>query len=326
MTPEALLYNPPMARLAPAERKGGEMGQKPPMDADAIRRMLNRYRVTSGIGLDLDRFAPDDLPDGVPDKHEARKAMAQGIDRMAALQELLYANATWSLLIIVQAMDAGGKDSTIKHVMSGINPQGVRVTSFKAPGPHELAHGFLWRVEQAVPRRGMIGIFNRSHYEDVLVTRVHPEMLAGTGLPASLIGGETFWDDRIGDIAGFEAYLARQGTKVVKFFLNVSRDEQKARLLSRLDEPDKTWKFDAGDLAERALWPKYRAAYQAAIAGTATETAPWYVVPADRKWYMRFVVAEAIIASLESLGQQAPVVSPEDLSKLATARKTLKAE
>ena len=302
------------------------MGHKQPMDADAIRRMLNRYRVTSGIGLDLERFASDDLPDGVPDKHEAREVMAQGIARMAELQELLYANATWSLLVVFQAMDAGGKDSTIKHVMSGINPQGVRVTSFKAPEPHELARGFLWRVSRAVPLRGMIGIFNRSHYEDVLITRVHPDMLTGTGLPPDLIGGDTFWDDRIGDIAAFEAYLARQGTKVVKFFLNVSRDEQKERFLSRLDEPEKTWKFNAGDLAERKLWPKYRAAYQSAIAGTATEAAPWFIVPADRKWYMRLVVAEAIIATLEGLGQTSPTVSPEDVARLADVRKMLKAD
>ena len=302
------------------------MGHKPSFDADAVRRLLNRYRVTSGIGLDLDRFASDDLPDGVPDKREAKEVTKQGIARMAELQELLYANATWSLLVVFQAMDAGGKDSTIKHVMSGINPQGVRVTSFKAPGAHELAHGFLWRVGRAVPARGMIGIFNRSHYEDVLISRVHPEMLAATGLPAPLIGGETFWDDRIGDIAAFEAYLARQGTKVVKFFLNLSRDEQKARFLSRLDEPEKTWKFSAGDLTERELWPRYRAAYQAAIAATATEAAPWYIVPADRKWYMRLVVAEAMIAALKGLGQKPPIVSADHVARLATVRKTLKAD
>ncbi len=292
-------------------------------EAKRMRAMLDRYRVTTSKGFDLDRFATDDLPDEVPGKHDSAALLEQGTARMAELQGLLYANASWSLLVVLQAMDAGGKDSTIKHVMSGVNPQGVRVTSFKAPGPHELAHGFLWRVGQVVPARGMIGIFNRSHYEDVLVARVHPDKLAATGLPASLIEAPDFWDDRIGDIATFEDYLARQGTKIVKIFLNVGRDEQKERFLSRLDEPAKNWKFSSADLAERARWPDYRAAYQAAIAGTASKAAPWFVVPADRKWFARLVVAEAIIEALEDLDQQPPEVSDAAKAELEKARKQL---
>ena len=295
-------------------------------DAEAMRDVLARYRVTSGDKFDLEKFATDDLPDGMPGKHEAKTLLAQGTERLAELQELLYANGTWSLLVVLQAMDAGGKDSTIEHVMSGVNPQGVAVTSFKAPGPHELAHGFLWRVGRAVPARGMIGIFNRSQYEDVLAARVHADRLAGTRLPPEIIGGKHFWDHRIEDIAAFERYLTRQGTQVVKIFLNVGRDEQKDRFLKRLNTPEKTWKFAAADLAERALWPDYRAAYQAAIAGTATKTAPWYVVPADRKWFARLVVAEAMIAALEDLDLKPPKVAKEDAAKLAEAREKLESE
>ena len=295
-------------------------------DADAMRKVLARYRVTSGDGFDLNARATDDLPEDMPGKHEAKALLEQGTKRLAELQDLLYANGTWSLLVVLQAMDAGGKDSTIEHVMSGVNPQGVAVTPFKAPGPHELAHGFLWRVGRSVPARGMIGIFNRSHYEDVLVARVHDDRLAGTGLPPERIGGKHFWDHRLEDIAAFERYLDRQGTRVVKVFLNVGRDEQKARFLKRLDRPDKTWKFSAADLAERALWPAYRAAYQDAIAATATKAAPWYVVPADRKWFARLVVAEAMIAALEDLDLQPPEVAEEDAKKLADARKQLEKE
>ena len=295
-------------------------------DAKQMRALLDRYRVTASEGFDLDGFASDDLPDDMPGKHEAKTLLAQGTERLAELQELLYANGTWSILVVLQAMDAGGKDSTIKHVMSGVNPQGVTVTSFKAPGPHELAHGFLWRVGRAVPRRGMIGIFNRSHYEDVLVARVHADRLEGTGLPPELIGSAQFWDDRIADIAAFEHYLARQGTKIVKVFLNVGRDEQKERFLARLDTPEKTWKFAAADLSERARWPDYRAAYQAAIAGTASGATPWYVVPADRKWFARLIVAEAVIEVLESLDLNPPAVAEDAEADLAAARERLERE
>ena len=301
------------------------MGKKLKRDLDLITQLLDRYRVTSGHGFDLERFASNDLPDDIPAKHKAKGVLEAGIARLAELQELLYANANWSLLIVFQAMDAGGKDSTIKHVMSGINPQGVAVTSFKAPGPHELAHDFLWRVHRSAPARGMIGVFNRSHYEEVLVTRVHQEFLESAHLPPALRASETLWDDRIADIAAFEAYLGRQGTRIVKFFLNVGRDEQRERFLARIDDPAKHWKFDAADMRERALWPRYREAYQRAIAGTATAAAPWYVVPADRKWYTRLVVAEAIIEALESLDLTQPEASDSDAKERAKARRELAA-
>ncbi len=298
---------------------------------DATAALLDRYRVSDGAGFDLDAFAPDDLPGAAPDKEAARALLATGTARLSGLQELLYANATWSLLLVFQAMDAGGKDSTIKHVMSGINPQGVVVTSFKQPDPHELAHDFLWRVHRAAPARGMIGIFNRSHYEEVLVTRVHEGTLDAANLPASLmparfLGADGFWSRRIADIAAFEAYLARQGTRIVKFYLNVGRDEQRRRFLSRLDDPGKTWKFSASDVSEREDWSCYRSAYQAAIAGTASPDAPWYVVPADRKWYMRLIVSEAIVAALGDLDLHPPQVSERERAKLAAARAKLMGE
>lgn len=291
-----------------------------------IADVLGRYRVATGDGFDLDRFATDDLPEGLPRKHEAGRLLKRGVARLGALQDRLYASGKWSLLLVFQAMDAAGKDSTIKHVMSGINPQGVSVTSFKAPSTQELAHDFLWRVGRALPARGMIGIFNRSHYEDVLVTRVHEDLLKAANLPPSLIGGDKFWRHRIEDIAAYETYLGRQGMRIVKFFLNVSREEQKKRFLSRLDEPDKTWKFNEGDLKERTLWPQYRKAYQDAIAGTATVNAPWFVVPADRKWFARLVVAEAIIEALSGLDLDPPHVSEDEHAEISEARRRLEAD
>lgn len=302
------------------------MSKKLARDPSQIQQITNRYKVTSGHGFALDRFASDDLPGDIPGKDAAKTILAEGIERLSELQELLYADKTWSLLIIIQAMDAGGKDSTIKHVMSGINPQGVAVTSFKAPNADELAHDFLWRVHRAAPARGMIGVFNRSHYEDVLVTRVHEELLDGAHLPTPARDDPRFWRDRIADIAAFESYLARQGTRIVKFFLNVGADEQKTRLLARLDTPEKAWKFDAADLRERAFWPRYREAYQEAIAGTATPAAPWYVVPADRKWFTRLVVAEAIIEALEHLDLKPPVVPDDKRADMERARRELEAE
>ena len=293
--------------------------------------LLDRYRVTTGVGFDLDAFAADNLPPASPDKEVAKALLEDATARMGALQELLYANATWSVLLVFQAMDAGGKDSTIKHVMSGVNPQGVTVTSFKQPDPHELAHDFLWRVHRAAPARGMIGIFNRSHYEEVLVPRVHGATLEAANLPASLtpspiLGADAFWSGRVADIAAFEGYLARQGTRIVKFFLDVSHEEQRRRFLSRLDRPEKTWKFSASDVSEREYWSRYRAAYGAAIAGTASPHAPWYVVPADRKWYTRFIVSQAIVAALMELDLRPPKVSDRARAKLATARAKLVAQ
>ena len=276
-----------------------------------VRESLDRYRVTSGKGFDLDEHEPDDLPRGMPSKHDAEELLDDGIARLTALQEVLYSNKSWSLLVVFQAMDAAGKDSTIKHVMSGVDPQGVRVTAFKVPGPVDLGHDFLWRVHRELPSRGSIGIFNRSHYEDVLVARVHQDLVAKSGLPRGLATSDDLWRERIADIAAFEAYLGRQGTRVVKFFLNVSKEEQRKRFLTRLETPEKTWKFSAADLRERQHWSQYRKAYQAAITGTATAKAPWYVIPADRKWYMRLIVAEAIIQALDSLDLKPPKV-PED--------------
>ncbi len=294
-------------------------------DHKRVREVLARYRVTSGQSFDLADHAPDDLPDDFG-KEQAHALLDDGVSRLSTQQELLYADGRWSLLIVFQAVDAAGKDSTIKHVMSGVNPQGVSVTSFKAPGPRDLAHDFLWRISQALPARGNIGIFNRSHYEDVLIARVHKKVLAASHLPPSLAEADGFWRARIADIAAYEAYLGRQGTHVLKFFLNVSRAEQKKRFLKRLDTPEKNWKFEPSDLSERACWDDYRKAYEAAIAGTATPAAPWYVIPADRKWYMRLVVAEAIVQALEMLELKAPEVTETQRDALREARKALEAE
>ncbi len=222
-------------------------------------------------------------------------------------------------------MDAAGKDGTIKHVMSGVNPQGVQVTSFKAPGPEELAHDFLWRANRALPQRGHIGVFNRSHYEEVLVVRVHPELLERQHLPTELLG-KRLWDQRLEAIATFERYLTRQGTVVLKFFLNLSKQEQRRRFLERLEEPDKHWKFSASDLAERAYWDDYQRAYQEAIAATAAPHAPWFVVPADNKWFTRLIVVAAMIEALEALDLNLPAPTPEQQAALDMARQKLESE
>jgi PPK2 family polyphosphate:nucleotide phosphotransferase len=291
-----------------------------------IRALVESCRVTSGKGFRLDRHPTGNPVPDLLDKAAGQALLQRGIAELSELQETLYANSTWSLLLVFQAMDAAGKDSTIKHVMTGVNPQGISVTSFKQPGPEDLAHDFLWRVTRALPARGMIGVFNRSHYEEVLVARVHPEILAAQRLPPSLADGKHFWDHRLEDIAGFERHLGRQGTRVVKFFLNVGRDEQKSRFLDRLDEPDKTWKFSPDDLKERARWDDYMAAYEAAIAATATPEAPWYVVPADHKWLMRLIVGAAVVEALRGLDLQAPKASPELQKRFAAARAALAAE
>ncbi len=291
-----------------------------------VRALLDRFRVTSGKGFKLKHHSTGNPVPDLIDKRQAPGLLGRGTAELSALQETLYANATWSLLVVFQAMDAAGKDSTIKHVMTGVNPQGIAVTSFKQPGPEDLAHDFLWRVNRALPGRGTIGIFNRSHYEEVLVARVHPEILARQRLPPALTGGKRFWDNRLQDIAGFERHLGRQGTKVLKFFLHVGRDEQKSRFLDRLDEPDKHWKFSPADLGERERWDDYMAAYEAAIGATATEEAPWFVVPADHKWFMRLVVVAAIVEALRDLDLSVPDVSPEVRDSFAEARAALENE
>jgi PPK2 family polyphosphate:nucleotide phosphotransferase len=243
--------------------------------------------------------------------------------RLAKLQDKLYAQANWSVLIVLQAMDAGGKDSTIKHVMSGVNPQGVHVTTFKPPGPEELAHDFLWRISKALPARGMIGIFNRSHYEDVLVPRVYPHLLEPQRLPAAVVGGKHFWEHRLESIAAFERHLARQGTVILKFFLHISREEQKKRFLDRLDDPAKRWKFSLGDLKDREHWDGFMDAYEAAIAATAAKHAPWFTIPADDKPVARLLVVEAINEALESLDLHRPKPTDKQEAELAEARTRL---
>jgi PPK2 family polyphosphate:nucleotide phosphotransferase len=293
--------------------------------AKTVRDVLDRYRITSGSKFKLKDHDPDDTASGIVDKNEAEALLADGVKRLSDLQERLYPHSSWGLLVVLQAMDAAGKDGTIKHVMSGVNPQGVEVTSFKAPGPEELAHDFLWRVMRKLPERGHIGLFNRSHYEEVLVVRVHPEILERQGLPAAL-NGKKIWDHRLEDIAAFERYLSRQGLVVLKFFLNVSKKEQKRRFLERLDNPVKNWKFSASDIAERDYWDDYMAAYEAAIAATAAPHAPWFVVPADNKWFTRLVVVEAMVDALDALDLKAMEMPAPDRIRIAEARQKLEAE
>ncbi|MBE7729715.1 polyphosphate kinase 2 family protein [Komagataeibacter sp. FXV3] len=260
------------------------------------------------------------------DKKTGKQLLKERIGRLSQLQSVLYANGTWSVLVVLQALDAGGKDGVIKHVMSGINPQGVSVTSFKQPGPVELSHGYLWREHLAAPAAGRIGIFNRSHYEEVLVTRVHPELLDHECLPASLRRKSTFWQDRYQDISHFEQYMARQGTIVLKFFLHLSKEEQRKRFLRRIEHRAKNWKFSPADIHERQYWDDYQSAYEEAIRRTAHPDAPWFVVPADQKWFERLVVIEAIIDALEKLHLKMPASDPAMEAEMEKARKQLEAE
>lgn len=294
-----------------------------PVDMKRTRRFLERYHVTDGKGFRLKHHDPADTAGLDMQKEAARSLLAEGTRMLSELQDMLYAQDHWAVLCIFQAMDAAGKDGAIKHVFSGVNPQGVHVTSFKAPGPVELDHDFLWRHVAAMPARGMIGIHNRSWYEEVLAVRVHPEILhERQKLPPRLVT-KRIWDERLEDIAAFERYLSRQGVVVLKFFLHVSREEQKRRFLSRIEEPEKNWKFSAGDVAERARWDDYHDAYERAIRATAAPHAPWYVVPADNKWFTRLVVAAALAASLQDLELHYPKVTEAALAELATARKAL---
>ncbi len=292
------------------------------MDQKARRKLVERYRVTEGRGFRLKEFDPSGTAGFSGDKAEAEAMMAASTARMAELQDRLYAQDRWSVLAIFQAMDAAGKDGAIKHVFSGLNPQGCLVEAFKAPGPVELDHDFLWRHSQALPRRGHIGIHNRSWYEEVLVARIHPEILARQRLPAPLVG-KNIWDERLEDIAGFERYLARQGVVLLKFFLHVSKAEQKRRFLARIEEAEKNWKFSAADVAERQHWKEYQAAYEQAIQATAAPHSPWHVVPADQKWFTRMVVSETIVAAMEGLELEYPKVAPEERARLMAARATL---
>ncbi len=295
------------------------------MSRKAIKKLLERYRVTSGDGFRLKDFDPGDSGGDLIKHDDAESMLAASTTEIAGLQEKLYAQDRWGLVLVLQAIDTAGKDGTIKHVMTGVNPQGVDVTSFKSPSSSELDHDFLWRVNAALPERGHIGIFNRSHYEEVLVTRVHPEIIEHQRLPKER-RGHKFWQHRLEDIANFERYLDRQGFLTVKIFLHLSRDEQKRRLLERLEDPAKHWKFEINDLHERQYWNQYQDAFEHAIKATATKHAPWYVVPADHKWFAHLIVGEAVIHALKQLDLEMPPPDHERLKALKEARKALEDE
>ena len=287
-----------------------------------VEKVLARYRVEDGKGFRLRDHRTDDDGGLDLDKDGSPERLQRGVQYLAQQQDMLYAQDRWSVLCIFQAMDAAGKDSAIKHVFSGVNPQGCHVASFKAPSATELDHDFLWRHQQWLPQRGQIGIHNRSWYEEVLVTRVHPGILERQKLPPKLVTKRVY-DERLEDIAAYERYLARQGVVILKFFLNVSQEEQRRRFLKRIDEPAKNWKFSGNDVTERQHWGDYMKAYQAAIRATAAPHAPWYVVPADRKWFTRLVVVAAIARALEELNLAYPEVTEEQRASLMQAREAL---
>ena len=286
--------------------------------------IAKRFRIDKPDKFRLSKHDPAECCGLTVDKKEAQAMLAAGIEQLAELQQRLYAEDRWSVLIVLQAMDAAGKDSIIKHVMSGINPQGCEVHSFKQPSAEELQHDFLWRVAQRLPTNGRIGIFNRSHYEEVLTVRVHKELLARQKLPTQLVGKD-IWQQRIDDIRAFERHLARNGTLILKFFLNVSREEQRKRFLDRIDEPGKRWKCSMNDVAERKLWDQYMAAFEDMIRHTSTPEAPWFVVPADHKWFARMVVSGAIVQELQALDLDYPKVEGKALKELRKAERALKA-
>jgi PPK2 family polyphosphate:nucleotide phosphotransferase len=288
-----------------------------------ISEFIEPYRINKGKGFRLKDHDPGDIGGfGSEFKSEAKELMEHGMDMLTELQDKLYAQDHWAVLLIFQAMDAAGKDGAIKHVMSGVNPQGVQVYSFKSPSTLELDHDFLWRTTCSLPERGRIGIFNRSYYEEVLVVKVHPEYLEKQHLPRALVT-DKIWDERYEDIASFERYLARNGVCIRKFFLNVSKKEQKKRFMARLDKPEKNWKFSAADVRERKFWDQYQVAYEEAIQNTAAKHAPWFVVPADNKWFTRLVVMAAVVDALQSLNVEYPKVTAEQKKQLDLARAEL---
>ena len=286
---------------------------------------IKKFLVTEGSGVDLQEH-PTDFTGDYTDKAQAVEDLAKNVERLRKLQDVLYAEDKQSLLIIFQAMDAAGKDGAIEHVMSGVNPQGCHVVSFKQPSDEELSHDFLWRCAKNLPERGKIGIFNRSHYEEVLVVRVHPQILESQHLPDSIKDDKNIWKKRFEQIRNFESNLAANGTPVIKFFLNVSKEEQKKRFLSRIAEEEKNWKFSMGDVKERGHWNDYMKAYADALENTSTKDAPWYIIPADKKWFTRLAVSEVIVQKLESMKPQYPVVTAEHKAELAEAKKMLEGE
>jgi PPK2 family polyphosphate:nucleotide phosphotransferase len=287
---------------------------------DRINKYVDPFRITKDKGFRLKDFDPNDTCGLKLDKTEATELLQRGTEWLAEEQDKLYAQDRWSVLLVFQAMDAAGKDGTIKHVMSGVNPQGWQVFSFKQPSHEDLDHDFMWRYVKCLPERGRFGIFNRSYYEEVLVVRVHDDILKRQKLPHV---GKRIWDERLSDIANFEDYLARQGTLILKFFLNVSRKEQKARFTERLDNPEKNWKFSAADIYERKYWNDYMHAFEEAIRGTAAKHAPWFIVPADNKWFTRLFVAVAIVQAIDQLDLAYPKVDGQKKKELAAARAAL---
>lgn len=292
------------------------------MPRDPLQAAAARYVVTSGRGFRLRAMSSDGTGGVHLSKAEAGSRLQALVQEIARQQETLYAQNEWGVLLIFQAMDAGGKDSAIEHVLSGVNPQGVQVFSFKAPSAEELDHDFLWRTTVRLPERGRIGVFNRSYYEEVLVVRVHPELLDAQRLPARVLTKQ-IWEERCEDINAFERHLARSGFIIRKFFLNISKEEQARRFLDRLDEPDKRWKFSMGDVRERERWPDYMRAYEDAIRRTSAPHAPWVVVPADKKWFARLVIAQVILEALRELELRPPEVPPAQESELAAVRQLL---
>jgi len=296
------------------------------MKAKGVHKFIEQYVVESGEEFRLKDHDPGDTHDlKSEDKPEAKRLTSEGVVLLSEMQDKLYAQSNWGLLLIFQAMDAAGKDSTIKHVMSGVNPQGVEVHAFKEPSSGELAHDFLWRTNRCMPARGKIGIFNRSYYEEVLVVRVHPELLEKEKIPKEF-RGDHFWKHRYEDINAFEKYLTRNGIAIRKFFLNVSKKEQKQRFVERLDNPKKNWKFSAADVKERKCWDEYQTAYEKMIRNTASEHAPWVVVPADNKWFSRLLVVATVVDALSEMKLEYPKISEGQLAELKAARKQLEKE
>lgn len=304
-------------------KSGNKNGKNGKVSDTRLRDFVTPFRVGDPASFRLKAHATDAT--GGLDKDKAQKIIEKNRERLSELQEKLYAQDLWSVLLVFQAMDAAGKDSAIEHVMHGINPQGCDVVSFKTPTSTELDHDYLWRHQVALPERGRIGVFNRSHYEEVLVVRVHPEYLTKQKVPPRLLT-RNVWRERFEDIRAWERYLARNGTLVLKFFLNVSKEEQRQRFLDRLEEPAKRWKFSMGDVAERALWDKYMAAYQDMVQSTSTPDAPWHVVPADHKWFARVVIGSTIIAAMEKLDLQFPKVDKASLREFDRVREALEQE
>jgi PPK2 family polyphosphate:nucleotide phosphotransferase len=287
-----------------------------------VKSIVKPFRVRNGKNFRLDDIKPGDTLGHRPNKEWAAEVLREGVRQLSGLQERLYAQDRWGVLLVFQAIDAAGKDGAIEHVMSGVNPQGCQVCSFKSPSAEELDHDFLWRTSRQLPERGRIGIFNRSYYEEVVVVRVHPELLGKQRIPAPLVTKE-IWRERYDDINAFERYFARNGFVILKFFLHISKSEQRRRFLKRLDEPDKNWKFSVADAKERARWGDYMRAYESMIRHTATPHAPWIVVPANKKWFARWVVAAAIIDALDALDLKFPAVTAARRRELQAVRSSL---